>query len=359
MLRSLRHPSIVQAEMLHMTTAHVCIVLELCEKGCLQTYVEERGPLSEMAITPLFHQMLEAVDYLHKKRIVHRDLKPDNLLLTGGGAWDKQSSDVPSRLKLTDFNSAKRIGESQSAMLTFRGTRLYSAPELLLGTAWNERVDIWCCGLCLFFAVRGELPFDCLSPNSKMLLFKGSLPDISWQGMSFLMRHLTLQCLAVDMRDRPPAMELLHHSLFQDGAEEAVTGNDGATFSNSFPAAISHGSHVQLRQLQIKKLSRCAPPIASDQIASAAFDVQRGFVPAAVFPDSPIYENADFEMLSENAYPGCQELTGGTADSSDVDAPENVFFTWSCPSRGRSLSSVSGEHQGNASNADDTIAHSS
>jgi serine/threonine protein kinase len=199
---------------------------------------------------------------------VHRDVKPDNLLLAGSTNLDEQHKDVPSKLKITDFNSAKRIGDTPGAgaMLTFRGTQLYYAPELLFGTGWNERVDIWCCGLCLFFVVRGELPFDCRSQRPKELLFQGLLPDFSWQGISFNIRHITMQCLAVDMRDRPPAMELLHHDWMQELRDQPVPSMASPSMRPMtllpaawyLPTVHLSRSAEPLRMLQEMKLSRCA-----------------------------------------------------------------------------------------------------
>merc|ERR1712048_98910 len=118
--------------------------MELCENGSLYHYVRHNnGPLNELGAQALTRQLLEAVSYLHQRRIVHRDLKPENVVLRDGA----------SVLKITDFNSAKIIGQGpgSSRMLTDRGTQTFAAPELLLGMNWNERVDIWACGLVIFF----------------------------------------------------------------------------------------------------------------------------------------------------------------------------------------------------------------
>jgi len=362
LLRTLRHQSIIQAARLHESSMQVCIELEFCEKGCLQTYVEERGPLSEVASKPLFHQFLQAVDYLHKKRIVHRDLKPGNLLLTGSMNLDEQNKDVPSRLKITDFNSAKRVGDGlgATAMLTFRGTQLYYAPELVFGTGWNERVDIWCVGLCLFFAVRGELPFVCMSQITKEQLCQGRLPDISWQGISVLMQHIILQCLSVEMRDRPPAMELLRHNLFQENAcqemrvrslsgdacQELLDLQPSAHVAASCPSKsvldrTSVGSWPSsvpaemvpsrcsdpLRQLQIKKLSRYVSPSPHDLVAQSEAYLQRDLPPTAMLPSlSDAYAHSYSPNLCSHGEPD----EGGSSPSM---LPENAFFTWSFPSR--------------------------
>jgi len=159
---------------------------------------------NERQAQTLFLQLLRGVNYLHSKRIVHRDIKPANLLLCSGG----------SELKITDFNSAKRIGMTDNGlMLTDRGTQLYSAPELRFGRLWNERIDIWACGLCLYYMLRAMTPFQ-EKGHYEDLMSSGKWPAVRWDGMSDLTRNLMMQCLSVNMHDRPPAMELLLHPVF-------------------------------------------------------------------------------------------------------------------------------------------------
>jgi len=121
-------------------------------------------------------------------------------------------------LKITDFNSAKRIGNcpGSSLMLSERGTNFYSAPELRFGRIWNERVDIWASGMCFYFMRHAMAPFNIQEPGQANVFRAGHLPRITWAGFSKMARALLLQCLTVEMRDRPAAMELVVHPLFSD-----------------------------------------------------------------------------------------------------------------------------------------------
>lgn len=179
--------------------------MDPCLDASVHQYVKHNGPFREDNMLILGHQLFSGIDYLHHKRIVHRDIKPDNLLLT----------DNATELKITDFNSAKQVGTtSRSEMLTDRGTRLYSAPELRFGKIWNERIDIWAAGVSLFFFVAADLPFDIRDSAVWSLVRNGSLPTIDWHGLSSIAQNLIQQCLSIEMRDRPPAVELLQHESF-------------------------------------------------------------------------------------------------------------------------------------------------
>lgn len=219
LIRSLRHPSILAVESLFEDQTTQWLVMEFCAGGSVDQHVENSGPLREIEARGLAVQLLQGVNYLHKKRIVHRDLKPANLLLHTGV---RQREDSITTLKIADFNSAKQIGRGpgSSLMLTDRGTHIYAAPELRFGCLWNERVDIWACGLCIYYFLRACLPFIITHRSISTQLLSGELPPINWQGMPQLMKNLVQQCLIVQMHDRPPAMQLLLHPAFEDSASE-------------------------------------------------------------------------------------------------------------------------------------------
>eukprot|EP00931_Biecheleriopsis_adriatica_P060625 TRINITY_DN36421_c0_g1_i1.p1 TRINITY_DN36421_c0_g1~~TRINITY_DN36421_c0_g1_i1.p1 ORF type:complete len:369 (+),score=64.60 TRINITY_DN36421_c0_g1_i1:59-1165(+) len=213
LMASLRHPAIIRAEALQAASHCIWIVLELCQDGSLQHFVRHHGPFAEAAAGLLFRQLLEGVNYLHERRIVHRDLKPANCLLKDGATT----------LKITDFNSAKVVGQSQgsTAMLTDRGTHAFTAPELLLGRMWNDRVDIWACGLCLYVTLRVLLPWRSECSEAKQAFSAGKLPEVDLSELSDDMRDLLLQCLNVDMLMRPPAMKLLLHPALKVKTDSA------------------------------------------------------------------------------------------------------------------------------------------
>jgi len=206
LLQMLGHPSIIQADALYECGHNMWLCMEYCNSGSVQQIVEKTGTFNEHSIQLLAKQLLEGIDYLHQKRVVHRDIKPANLLL-------KNES---TQLKVADFNSATRVGDSSgnSFMLSDRGSHFYSAPEFKFGRLWNERVDIWASGLSMFFMAQGQLPFNPERSSVARSLLLGRLPKITWLGLPALLRNLVQQSLTVNMYDRPTAMELLLHPVF-------------------------------------------------------------------------------------------------------------------------------------------------
>ncbi|CAE7813139.1 snfA [Symbiodinium microadriaticum] len=214
-----------------------------------QSLALDQGPDCQSQVQDMGFQLIRGVDYLHHKRVVHRDIKPANLLLHRPAVSAAPSpihgmpeGEVPMQwqLKITDFNSAKRVGKGNGLLLTDRGTQLFNAPELRFGRLWNERVDIWACGLCLYFMLAKHVPFNIGDQKVANTLLAGKLPQVDWSIMSPLAGNLIRQCLLVDPCDRPTAMELpafasilwkVPHSETMLRSEESTSTNSSFTAS--------------------------------------------------------------------------------------------------------------------------------
>ena len=79
-------------------------------------------------------QVLNALHFLYKNKIVHADLKPENILL-------KESN--KSGLRLIDFGSSCF---ENKVIYSYIQSRYYRAPEVILGFAYDSKIDIWSFG---------------------------------------------------------------------------------------------------------------------------------------------------------------------------------------------------------------------
>lgn len=87
------------------------VVLELATGGELFEYVANTGRFSEPVARTYFHQMIDALDYLHSNNIAHRDMKPENLLF-----------DSEFNLKIADFGFSTFLNRDLRTVL---GTERY------------------------------------------------------------------------------------------------------------------------------------------------------------------------------------------------------------------------------------------
>jgi len=132
------------------------IVMEYASGGELFDYIIAHGHLEEYEACKFLHQIIHAVEYVHRHNIVHRDLKPENLLLD-------QNRDI----KLIDFGLADRYDGFTSGQrleaLEHGGSPSYLAPEAIIDDPSVEigfGVDIWAVGVILYALVAGALPFS-------------------------------------------------------------------------------------------------------------------------------------------------------------------------------------------------------
>ena len=156
--RQLHHPHIVETiSWREDDQIGECIVLEYVEGGSLTDFLKKKKPMSVRV--KIATQILDAMNYFHKKQIIHRDLKPSNILITKNG----------DNVKIIDFGLAD--GDMFAILKQAAGTPKYMAPELLNGgQAADCRADIYAFGLMLKQLGPHYLPWKrivrkCTSPK--------------------------------------------------------------------------------------------------------------------------------------------------------------------------------------------------
>lgn len=135
-LSHLQHPSIVSVDRLETVDGiGTCIVMEFVEGLNLRQALDKGLPLTTRRLVA--RELLEGVEYLHRKQIIHRDLKPSNIMLVGDGGY----------IKLIDF------GLSDAHLYTYlkqpAGTQRYMSPEQQSSMAPDFRNDIYSIGCVL------------------------------------------------------------------------------------------------------------------------------------------------------------------------------------------------------------------
>lgn len=147
------------------------LVLENAPKGDLFELVRAFGRFPEAIARTYFHQIIDALTYLHEvAHISHRDIKPENILL-----------DNHFGVKLADFGAAVDISQSKDFLITGnQGTQSYFSPERNRDTPYNGyQADLFALGIMLFVMVSGCRPFEVATEEDDMynLIIQGNQDD--------------------------------------------------------------------------------------------------------------------------------------------------------------------------------------
>lgn len=149
------------------------VVLQYLAGGSLQDRQEcglDRRPLPRPLheLTSWLERVAEALDFVHRQGYIHRDIKPGNILF-----------DAEGHAYISDFGVAKALGEKSNAPQTVYtgtgmvlGTPQYMAPEMVLGQAFDGRVDQYALAVTVYEMVSGCFPFE--GPTGAAILLKQS-----------------------------------------------------------------------------------------------------------------------------------------------------------------------------------------
>lgn len=136
------------------------IVLEYIQGKNFKEAFEDICKYEYVQKLELMEQVVEGIEYLHKKNIVHRDLKPSNLM------FDKDGT-----VKIIDFGIS-RLQDTFYSDYTLAGfvTKNYSSPEQLVGKTITYQSDIYSLGL-IFYEI-----FTCTHITSRETMDVSMLP---------------------------------------------------------------------------------------------------------------------------------------------------------------------------------------
>ena len=205
-LKKLIHPNIMQIFEFYEDKKNFYIITEFCEGGELFDKIVEKGTLNEAEAAGMMKQLLSAVSYIHGNNIVHRDLKPENILL------DTKKQNI---LKIIDWGTA-RFFEKNKKMNRISGTPYYIAPEVLL-EKYDEKCDVWSCGVIMYILLCGYPPFNAENDNdimNKIKIGKFTFPDEEWGQISAEGKDLISKMLTYKPSERVSASDSLMHKWF-------------------------------------------------------------------------------------------------------------------------------------------------
>ena len=225
-LSKISHPSIMQIYEIFEDNLNVYIISEYCQGGELFEIITQKGYLSEREACIIMKQLMSAICYCHENRIVHRDLKPENILI------DKLED---LKIKIIDWGCAKRIKKNEK-LNQIEGSSYYIAPEVIRGE-YNEKCDIWACGIIFYILLCGYPPFN--GDNDEEIFastLKGEFvfPEEEWILVSEEAKNLIKKMLTMNTEQRISALDSLQDIWFKNNETKPESDHNLAksTLSN-------------------------------------------------------------------------------------------------------------------------------
>eukprot|EP01105_Mastigella_eilhardi_P027434 TRINITY_DN845_c3_g1_i1.p1 TRINITY_DN845_c3_g1~~TRINITY_DN845_c3_g1_i1.p1 ORF type:complete len:442 (+),score=103.58 TRINITY_DN845_c3_g1_i1:56-1327(+) len=203
-LRTCRHPNIVEFIDAYMQEQSLWVVMEYMQGGCLTEVLDqfEHVRLDTNQIAYVLQCVLRALDYLHGLHRIHRDIKSDNILLSLDGA-----------VKLADFGYAVQLTQQKQKRNTIVGTPYWMAPEVIKGQNYDTKVDIWSLGVLLMEMLEGHPPYMDVLPLRALFLItsKGAPPLQDSSATHPDLVDFLAHCTTMDAASRSSATALLAH----------------------------------------------------------------------------------------------------------------------------------------------------
>lgn len=163
-LASLRHPNIISVLDYGFDDGKPFFTMEyLKDAQDLVTYATGRSQTEKLH---LLVQLLQALNYLHRRGIIHRDVKPDNVMV------------VNDSVKVLDFGLAAARNQLEANEETAVGTVAYMSPEVLQGKLSTEASDLFAVGIIGYEMLAEEHPFDISNFSDLIRAIASASPDI-------------------------------------------------------------------------------------------------------------------------------------------------------------------------------------
>ncbi|MBF0104214.1 MAG: tetratricopeptide repeat protein [Deltaproteobacteria bacterium] len=114
------------------------------------------------ALEDIFVQILRALNYLHFHHVYHLDIKPRNILVIHENSKFTVKIIDFGYANFFDSQYAKRKKEEDEDNIIIVGSPAYTAPEIITGTGYDGRTDLYSLGCVFYEALTRRLPFRSL-----------------------------------------------------------------------------------------------------------------------------------------------------------------------------------------------------
>ena len=329
------HPNIVRLFEVIEDDKYFNLLQELCTGGELYKKYQTTQ-LKEKEIAKIFNQIMSAVAYCHDKGIVHRDLKLENILFA--------SEEPDSPIKIIDFGFSVLLGKkpnlkneekeknSDSSDLKkfgFRrmkskvGTLYYISPEIIKGN-YDEKCDIWACGVILYILLCGYPPFSGNTDKEVYNLItqiKFDFDKEKWKNISKYAKDL-IKNMLTPAKNRYTAKQVLSCKWLEVKLKDA--NDDKSNYILDYRHINKYRTYNKFKQAILTFIASRLTSEESKKIQNIFYNIdedKKGFITFEDFRKYIINEY-DIDDLIENE----EELRKGF-QSVDIDHNNKIDYT--------------------------------
>ncbi len=163
-MSKIHHPNIVQ--FLGYIDDPFTIILEYIPSGDLNSNIKKLNKKQKLSI---MRDILKGLAYIHNRRpnnLIHRDIKPTNILLTNSKVAKIADFGLSKFYNLNKINSFENVSDldtdksKQPLLINDNtipvGTERYMAPEVKNNSTYDNKIDIYSCGILFYELFEGK-----------------------------------------------------------------------------------------------------------------------------------------------------------------------------------------------------------
>ena len=202
-LKKVNHENCVKLYRIYEDSNAFYMIMEYVKYGNLLERLVSIRIYTESEALKLIKRLLGVIEYLHSLGIIHRDIKLENILM----ASNSNNTDF----KLADFGLATCIEKLHK---TKCGSPGFMAPEIINGSYYSLKADIYSIGVVLYILLSGKQPF--YSKSLQSILEKNKRGKVkytgnAWKSISAFGCNFVSILLSKDPNLRPTAEQALLH----------------------------------------------------------------------------------------------------------------------------------------------------
>lgn len=209
LVQTLHHKNIITIYDSFFANNTAYYVMEYCDGIDLRRYTRKfTRRLGYDEGMNILGQVMDGLEYIHKKGVLHRDIAPDNIYVTG-----------KRMVKILDFGSARREMDQLNRELSVIVKVGYAPVEQYGGGKQSPATDIYALGATFYHLFTGQAPVESTQRvfEDRLVPFSRLRPDLPDN-----LKYCIEKCMVVDVSQRVSSIEQMRYILRLSGNSNTI-----------------------------------------------------------------------------------------------------------------------------------------